>query len=116
MIEIFGVEDGRAEPIGRGEEGGVVVVELISTGQGETGRDVGLIDRHEWERAEEQKPVVDLSVLEQLLAPRDIGKLGQALPRDPEQRTENEIEGDVETARITIPLRNRVEEDVRVEK
>lgn len=116
MVEVFGVEDRRAEPLGCREEGGVVIFELVAACEIEASSDISLIDRQERERTQKRQPAIDLLIVEQALAPRDVGEFREALPGNAEKRSEHEFDRDVETTWITTPLRSRVEEDVRVEK
>ena len=116
MVEVFGIEDRRARPLRGGEKRGVVIFEPIAAGDIEAGANIGLIDRQERERAEKRQPLIDLGVVEQALAPGNVGEFCEALPGNAEKRSEHEFDRDVETTWITTPLRSRVEEDVRVEK
>lgn len=116
MVKVFGVEDRRAKAFGCREESRVVIFELVPSSHTKTCCNIGLIDRHERELPEKRQPLIDLHIVEQLLAPGNVGEFGKALSRHAEERAEHKLDRNVKPARITIPLRSRVEEDVRVEK
>ena len=116
MVKIFRIEYRRAEALGRPQQSGVVVFELIAAGERESRRDVVLVDRYKGKLPEKRQPLVDLDIVEQKLASRYVSEFGQALARHAEECAQNEFGRNVDAAGVTNPLRSRVKEDVRVEK
>lgn len=59
MVKVFRVEDGRAQPLGGGEQRCVVVFELIAPRETKPCNDISLIDWNKRKRAEKHQPLVD---------------------------------------------------------
>ena len=116
MVEVFGIKDRRAEALGRGEKRGVIVIDTEAPRELQPGADISLIHRYKWACPEKYEPTVKRAIDEQRFSSGNCRKLGQCLAGDAEDVPTDEFHSDRRAALITIPLRSRVEEDVRVEK
>lgn len=116
MVEVFGIKDRCAEALGRGEKRCVVIFEPVAARQGEACRDVSLVDGDKRQCSEECQPSVDDCIVCNRFSSGNIGEFCEGLSRNPKERPEDEVLRNIMAARITIPLRSRVEQDVRVEK